>query len=84
MQNCKLYTNKSYERFFYIVSSKKPMRDQRISFFVLTLKIKLIAIVRFDTYNFHKNGYFQLKYIAIFKASLCISQLTLYTYRYNI
>lgn len=54
----------------YIYKSKKPMRDQRISSFVLTLKIKLIAIVRFDTYNFHKNGYFQLKYIAIFKASL--------------
>lgn len=43
----------------YIDKSKKPMRDQRISSFVLTLKIKLIAIVRFDTYilqqrwNFH-------------------------------
>ncbi|EVT81112.1 hypothetical protein D032_0657 [Vibrio parahaemolyticus V14/01] len=37
----------------YINKSKKPMRDQRISSIVLTLKIKLIAIVRFDTYIFH-------------------------------
>lgn len=54
----------------YIDKSKKLIRDQRISSIVLTLKIKLIAIVRFDTYILQQRWNFHLKYIAIFKASL--------------